>query len=202
MRSIRKFSFGVATLLALSSIGTAGALYTFEDIAAGKAVPFSDTVNGLTAAFSSSGAVCDIGILGLSLQSGNALITDFCVPGPVSPISVAFSSPLSSVLMDFATAGSGTLTLTAFLGAAQVGSTSATGTVLTSVPEGVIGFSGAPFDNFTLSAPFAISIDNLNASVVPEPGSVLLAGAAMLGLAAFGWRRAHAPGKPATPPRP
>lgn len=190
MRSMHKFALGISIFIAVSSGCSASALFTFENIPAGTPVPFADSVNGLTASFSGAGAVCDVSFLNLTLQSGNALITDFCVTGANSPIDAAFGAPLSDVSMDFATSGAGPLTLTVFLGATQVGSTTATGTVLSSYPEGTIGFSGTPFDNFTLASSFSISIDNLNAAtIVPEPGTMALVAGAVAGLIARGRRR-------------
>lgn len=188
-----KFALGLAILTGLSSTCSAGTLFTFENIAANTPVPFTDTVGGLTATFSGEGGVCDISLFNFTLQSGNALITDFCVPSGVSPIAVAFSSTLSSVSMNFAVAGDVPLTLTAFLGATEVGTTTATGTALSSLPEGTIGFSGAPFDNFMLDSSFAISVDNIDATtvpgIVPEPGTMSLMAFAALGLVGFARRR-------------
>jgi hypothetical protein len=187
-----KFIAGSALLLlALSPVCSATIIYyTFDDVAQGTAAPFYDTRNGLTASFSTTGAVCDISSLGFSLQSGNALISNFCVTQATSPIDVAFSSPLTDISMDFALTAPTTLTLTAFMGGEQVGSVSATGSD-TFFPEGVLEFSGVQFDSLRLSTPnVAMSIDNMAATVgTPEPSSLLLIGAAAVPLFILKFRR-------------
>lgn len=77
-------------------------------------------------------------------------------------------------------------TLTAYFRATQVGTTSATGTMF-AFSEGTLAFSGATFDRVVLaSAVEDFGIDNLTVRqvAVPEPGTITLLAAAVVGFAA------------------
>ena len=202
MSSIRPFLFSIvplALLVLATAPANADAIFNFENIAAGTVAPFTDTVNGLTASVSGPISVCNIASLNFATLSGNALVQGFCTPGQLGAITIGFSSNLSSVSLDFATAGrpSEPFTLQAFEGSTPVGSLV---TVNSSVPpgnppngEGVISFSGT-FNSIVLNTvgatpgsqggPFAV--DNINAVTattgVPEPASLsmLAAGGAFL----------------------
>ncbi len=202
MISIRSFLLSAIPLALLVSSGArADAIFTFDNVAAGTAIPFTDTVNGLTASFSGSGTVCDITTANFATLSGNALIQGFCGPTVLGAVTVNFSSSLSAVSLDFATAGrpSEPFTLQAYQGSALVGTVN----LASSVPpgnfpngEGVASFSGT-FNSIVLNTvgtggaqggPFAI--DSINAvtstSGVPEPASLSMfaaGGVALLALA-------------------
>jgi hypothetical protein len=103
-------------------------------------------------------------------------------------LTVDFSAPQTSISTAFGTTvptgmPSGLpLDLTAFNGASEVGSATATGVVPDGLPLafGVLNFSGPAFDSVVLSAPTAESFWILDgvavsaASTVPEPNSLSL----------------------------
>ena len=78
-------------------------------------------------------------------------------------------------------------TLTAYEGNVLIGSNTATGTVLSTFPEGEIAFSGAAFNSvvLVLSTAPTFAIDNVLAAATPEPGSAgvnLIAGLILAGV--------------------
>jgi hypothetical protein len=167
-----------------ASLATADSIFTFETNSQGQTGPFTDTVGGLSATFTGQASVCNITGLGFVMLSGNALIQDFCVAGQSGPLSVSFSGNLSSISLDFATAGgAGTLTLNAFENGAAAG----TSTFSSSVPpagfdgEGLASFSGL-FNSLTLTSSDVLALDNVDAALAstttgtPEPSSIGAAG--------------------------
>jgi hypothetical protein len=87
------------------------AFFDFENIAAGTPLPFTETLNGLSATFTGNASICASGGLFVTL-TGNVSIQELCSPNTqTGPLGISFSEDLSSVSFDFATAGvAGTLT--------------------------------------------------------------------------------------------
>ncbi|HEY3454340.1 MAG TPA: PEP-CTERM sorting domain-containing protein [Bryobacteraceae bacterium] len=161
----------------------ADALFDFETNPSGTPTPFTNTVNGLSATFGGSARVCDSQGFFQSL-SGQILIQNFCGSSSDSgPLTISFSSPLTTISFDFAVAApNGTLSLAAFLGGTPAGGSDFGTTVPPGLfnSEGVANFSGT-FDSVELSSDFFLAVDNVDASTtpVPEPGVSLLVPAAL-----------------------
>jgi hypothetical protein len=165
-------------------------VFDLEDFPVGSGTPFTDTVAGLQASFSSNGdpggfTVDDsMGIL--KTLTGNILVSG----ASNFTLTIDFSAPQTSISTNFATDPEPEtfepLNLSAFNGASEVGSTSATGVIPPGfeLPEGVISFSGPAFNSVVLSSPaFGFAIDNVTVSTVPEPSSLsLVAFAGFVGL--------------------
>jgi hypothetical protein len=119
-------------------------LFDFENIAAGTPLPFSDTVNGLTANFSGQASVCNTAGIFVTLM-GNTSIQQFC-NNPANgdqtgPLRISFSSDLSSVSFNFATLGGGsTITVQAL----ENGNPVSTSTFNASIPPGQLVDEGFP----------------------------------------------------------
>jgi hypothetical protein len=198
---IRQVSAGVFSLLAFCTVPL------LADISASfidgsnpltQVTTFSDTNNGITATFSTP---ADPGGFITSSPTfftwGPEMLID---PGPAGaagiPLQIAFSTPLDSIKMNFATDGNGLFDLNAYSGGSLVGSASVAGTNLFSFPEGTISFGGANFDTVVLTSPstpfFAIgNIDvSANAGVAPEPTYLLILPAMICGLVMLKIRRA------------
>jgi len=158
------------------------AVFNFDADLFDKPTPFSDTVGGVEATFTSSGDPGGFAVTPFSFSSltGNVLLA----PGPAGlnnlTLTIVFSGVQTSISMNFATNSEiGTLfKLDAFNGTSAVGSAAATGIIPSgfSFPEGVISFSGSAFNSVVLSSPEALdfAIDNVTVKVVSEPGSLLL----------------------------
>jgi hypothetical protein len=194
----------IAAALSLGSIGSAmadPASFNFDSLdptVTGNIVstPFSLSSGGVTASFSSDQDPGGFQVLnltgGLSFADDVLVTPNTSGTGPL--LEIVFSQPLLSFTAEFATEGSGPLTLTALnggVGGTQVGSSSATGSVPDGFmfPEGTVSFSGATFDSLVLSDAndpgFALgnfSVDTAPVTSVPEPSSFALALEAALGL--------------------
>jgi len=179
---------------AFGMAGHAATIFNFDNDNQGTATSFTDTVNGLSATFSSP---ADPG--GFSVQPGFfATLTGNVLgsPGPAFqnnvPLTSAFSADLSAISLLFVTADFNTpspLTLAAYEGNTLVGTNSLPGALIAGFlfPEGEIAFSGATFNRVELStAAPNLAIDNVavaTAAATPEPHSAWMLG---LGLAALG----------------
>ena len=166
-------------------------------------VPFSETSGGLTAYFDSfpSTGFSVQSLYTLSTFSGNYLWDN---NPDLSTLSIVFSSPVMDISLLFATVdyhdpnaglpgGPGTaLGLTAYLGAAIVGSATARGNFIQgdTYPQGMLSFNGggAQFDRVQLAVIFQsqgatqffvdqIQVTPAAAAPIPEPGTLALAGA-------------------------
>jgi hypothetical protein len=157
-------------------------VFNFDSDPVGTATPFTDTVSGLGATFTSSGDPGGFVVVPtfFSTLTGNVLLD----PGPAGlnnlTLTITFSAVQTSISMNFATnsATGVPFILNAFDGALAVGTATATGVIPPSFffPEGVISFSGPAFNRVVLSAPSALdfAIDNVSVTTVPEPGSLSL----------------------------
>ncbi len=187
----KKFAMLVLPALLAGITANASTLFDFDQDAPGTSTTFTDTVNGLSATFSSSvdpgGFVVYPTIF--ETLTGNVLGD----PGPAFAdninLDVNFSLNLSAIELNFATADFITpspFTLTAYENSVPVGSVTSTGQFLAGspFPEGEIAFAGANFDQVVLSSPAAdFAIDNVNvvSATAPEPGTFgLLIGGLLL----------------------
>ena len=182
MPSVGRFALYCIFLLAgTPALSRAAIVYSFDTDLLGKATPFTDTVSGLGATFTSSGDPGGFVVFQsfFSTLTGNVLLD----PGPANrnnlALTIAFSAVQTSISMNFAvnSAAGVPLNLDAFNGASPVGSATATGIIPPGFgfPEGVISFGGTPFNRVVLSSPaFDFAIDNVTVNVIPEPNSLSL----------------------------
>lgn len=195
--SLRRVLLASAILILLVPAGRVdAATFTFDALAQGTTTPLVLSDGGVTATFTSSGGNDFLVFPSANLfftMSGNVLLP--LADAPTEILTVAFSAPQSVFSVQF---GLNTFnaaipfTLTAYLGAAQVGTSSATGAVFNFV-EGTLMFSGATFDRVLLtSAAQDFAIDNLTVrpADVPEPGVVTLLAGAFVGVMARRRRKA------------
>jgi hypothetical protein len=178
-----------AILTACSCVlAQAGALFDFEANTVGTSTAFTDTNNGISATFSSSGDPSGFVVLTPNIfqtLTGNVL-GDPGQGGSNLSLTIDFSTNIQAVALNFATDEFGVpspLTLTAYEGNALAGSVSASGQYLMFFPEGEIAYEGL-FNRVVLSTSAPdFAIDNVQAAAAPEPSSELLLG---LGLIALG----------------
>ena len=176
---------------AFCSVASASEVFNFDSDSLGTSTTFTDTVNGLSATFSSTadpGGFIVYGSL-FDTLTGNVLGD----PGPAGAnglaLDITFSQNLSAIVLDFATADFGAsspLTITAYENSTETGSATATGTVPVgfTFPEGAVGLSGATFNEIVVSSSAPdFAVDNISASLAPEPAAFGLLG---LGLVAIG----------------
>jgi len=160
--------------------------FSFEGGRAG-GTPFTKTVNGLSASFSSDGDPdgFTVGFFPILNPTGLSLLEcNFCF----LTLTIDFSAPQTSFLTAFGTAvprgtSSGLpFDLTAFNGASEVGRATTTGVVVPGLPLalGVLNFSGPAFDSVVLAAPTAEGfwildgVTVIAGPTVPEPCSLSL----------------------------
>jgi hypothetical protein len=195
--TISRISKGIlllALFFAAVGIARADSLFTFESDAVGTTTTFSNTVSGITATFSSTsdpGGFEVFDFLGLSSISGNSLAQGPSAPNGL-PLSIAFSTNVDSISLNFGLDDTGSLTLTAFEGLIPVGTVTVIGVIPPgfSVPEGFLTFNGAAFNSVVLSSSTASSsffdVGNIDVKsiVVPEPATLTLLAAGFVGLIA------------------
>jgi hypothetical protein len=172
------------------------AVFNFENIPVGTPLPFSETVNGLTATFTGEASVCDTAGFFVTMP-GNTLIQQYCnnptLGDQNGPLRISFSSDLSFVSFDFATVG-GASTLT--VEALENGNPVSTSTFNSGIPPGQFadeGFASVPgvFNMLVLTGgtsdmPSLLAIDNIS---TPEPASIALLGTGLAGLVLVRRRR-------------
>ena len=164
----------------LCSAANASTIFTFDNDNLGTTTNFTDTVNGLSATFSSSADPGGFIVYPSFFETltGNVLGD----PGPGGQnnlvLDVNFSQTLTALTLNFATADFVTpspLTLVAYDNGIQVGSDTTTGQFLSgfTFPEGELAFGGANFNSISLSSTssdFAVdNIDVLPTAAAPEP---------------------------------
>ena len=169
------------------------ATFSFDALApTNGATPLSITDSGITASFTSpSGAgafFAEDGTAFTTLGSSALANNNFAR----EELDISFSRSLASILFTFATNDSGAataVTLVATLKGAKVGSVTMTGAVVASgLPEGVLSLAGVAFDAVqitdtdTRNAGFAIGAVTAQ---VPEPSTVLVLSAGLIGLGAL-----------------
>jgi hypothetical protein len=169
---------------------SASTVFNFDSDTLGTPTVFTDTVNGLSATFSSNGDPGGFVVYPTIFDTltGNVLGS----PGPAGldnlTLNVGFSQDISAVTFNFATADFITpspLTLNAYENSNLVGSVSATGMYLSgfSFPEGEIAFSGSNFNSPVISSTaLDFAVDNITVNPVPEPGTSSLLAIATLAL--------------------
>ena len=187
----------VLAACALAAAANASTVFTFDNDSLGTSTNFTDTVDGVSATFSSPRITGGFVVYSSMFETltGNVLGD----PGPAEwvglSLDIAFSHELSAVTFDFATSDFSTpspLTLTAYQNSQLVGSAQATGQFLDGFvfPEGEIAFEGSPFNNIVISSTATdFAVDNIAVAAAPEPGlfPLLALGFALI---AFGSLRA------------
>ena len=178
------FRSGIVLLMGAVCASAAPITFNF-DTDTGSFTPFTDTVDGLSATFTSPAdpGGFAVGSSFFSTLTGGVLLD----PGPASanglPLTISFNALLGSLSLDFATnSGVGVpLQLQAFDDALPAGATSAMGTIPPgfSFPEGSISISGAFNEVVLSSTAFDFAIDNIAVTLVPEPSDFVLIGLAL-----------------------
>lgn len=187
------------TACAVTLAANASTVFNFDSDNLGTATTFTDTVDGLSATFSSSADPGGFVIYPTIFDTltGNVLGD----PGPAGQdnlaLDVAFSQELSSISLDFATSDFGSpspLTLTAYENSQLVGSVEMTGTFPGgfAFPEGAIAFDGSAFNNIVISSTATdFAVDNLAVTATPEPGLLLPLGLGFVAMAFLSLRAKH-----------
>jgi hypothetical protein len=158
--------------------------------------PFSQTVGGVTAAFSSDQdpGGFEVDTSSAFTFSGRMVDTNFAAPTLATELVIALSAPIGAISLPFLTDGAGPLDLQAFSpDGTPIGGTSATGTVppFSAVfPEGVITFDASDIGSVSLTDPNdpgftvgALAVAPPGPTGVPEPSAIALLA---IGLAALG----------------
>jgi len=184
----------------LCAAANASIVFNFDGDSLGASTTFTDTVDGLSATFSSSADPGGFVVYPTMFETltGNVLGD----PGPAFAdnlaLDVGFSENLSAIELDFATSDFITpspFTVTAYENSALVGSTTSTGQFLSgfNFPEGEIAFAGAAFNQVVISsAATDFAVDNINVNPTPEPGTLTSIGAGLLLLVIGSVRRRKA----------
>ncbi len=190
-------------VVALAAAANASTVFNFDADNLGTSTTFTDTVDGLSATFSSTGDPGGFVVYQSFFETltGNVLGD----PGPAGldnlALTVNFSQNLSAVELDFATSDFITpspLTLAAYENSTLVGSNSLPGEFLPgfTFPEGEIAFDGAIFNQIVISSTATdFAVDNINvipAAAAPEPATCALLGAGLLALGIPAVRRKSA----------
>jgi hypothetical protein len=186
---LRRVLLASAVLALLVPAGRVhAATFTFDSVASLTATPLALTDGGVTATFTSPGGndFFTFPSAGLFVtMAGNVLVAG--ADAQTDALTVAFSAPQSLFSVQFGLntfTAAVPFTLTAYLGAAQVGTSSATGSLFNFV-EGTLMFSGATFDRVVLTtAAQDFAIDNLTVRLanVPEPAVMTLLASAIVAL--------------------
>ncbi len=156
----------------------AESVFSFNNVATGQSVPFSLSVNGLTASFDGNAAVCPTtGLSGSMFISvtGNAIMQGFCGTPTASraPLSISFSDQVGK--LTFGLAINGTTPAPVTVTYLQNGTVVGTQTIQPVVPNGslspeaVVSYSGG-FNAVTLSSTALLAFGNLDAVPVPPAG--------------------------------
>ena len=184
----------------LCAAANASIVFNFDGDNLGTATTFTDTVNGLSATFSSSADPGGFVVYPTMFQTltGNVLGD----PGPAFAdnlaLDVSFSQDLSAIELDFATSdffSPSVFTVTAYENSALVGSATSTGEFLSgfTFPEGEIAFAGSAFNQVVISsAATDFAVDNINVAPTPEPGTLTLIGTGLFLLGIGSVRRRKA----------
>jgi len=188
-------------LLAASSLcaaASASTIFNFDGDSLGTSTKFTDTVNGLSATFSSDADPGGFVVYTSIFQTltGNVLGD----PGPAGAsnlaLTVGFSQNLSALTLNFATDDFGSpspFTLAAYENATLVGSTTSAGNFLSgfTFPEGEIAFAGNAFNRVVISSTATdFAVDNINViTAAPEPAEFGLIGTALLAVGVPALRR-------------
>jgi len=189
MKSKSSFLLVLATAVAVlwgltSKAAATTATFDFDTNGVGLPTPFTDTNNGISASFSSTG---DPG----GFATGNILVPFITLtgitlldPGPAGlnnlPLDITFNVPITNIFFRFALNDMTNMTQMQMTTNAG-GSISANGVLLagSQFPEGSVTFSGAPFTSVELTsgAPdFAIDDIVVTTPVAAVPGPIVGAG--------------------------
>jgi hypothetical protein len=182
---------------ALCVSANAATVFNFDGDSLGTSTSFTDTVDGLSATFSSAADPGGFVVYASMFNTLNGnVIGD---PGPAGAnglaLAINFSQNIGALTLDFATADFGSpspLTLTAYENSNLVGSVSATGNVPGGFlfPEGQVSFNGGTFNQLVVSSSAPdFAVDNINATAAPEPAPLALFGASLLALGIPALRR-------------
>jgi hypothetical protein len=172
----------------LCAAANADIVFNFDGDSLGTSTIFTNTVNGLSATFSSSANPGGFTVFPTMFETltGNVLGD----PGPAFQDNLALdvnvSEDLSAITLDFATSdfiAPSPFTLTAYKDSVLAGSASTTGAFLSgfTFPEGEISFQGDAFNQVVISSTAAdFAVDNLNVIPTPEPDSLTLLGVGLI----------------------